>query len=133
MARPTPRAKEATRRRPLATRRTLGPDGAAPRLKRLPRRAAGTAAPIADGAQVVVPKRAAPGASPAQGTPAGPVHLNTATLEQLDALPGVGPTTTEERLPPTSLSESCSSLLEDLEGRGSKAAALPTLPLEERA
>jgi hypothetical protein len=30
-------------------------------------------------------------------------------------------------------SESCSSLLEDLGGRGSKAAALPTLPLEERA
>src|SRR5919198_4020078 len=53
------------------------------------------AAPLADGEQVVVPKRgatAAPGGSgsaPAGGAgPSGPVHLSTATLEQLDALPG---------------------------------------------
>jgi competence protein ComEA len=54
------------------------------------------AAPVADGAQVVVPRRAPPGAVVAQGqdAPAGPLHLNTATLEQLDALPGVGPSTT---------------------------------------
>ena len=65
------------------------------------------AAPVADGQQVLVPVRqrapgagggavAAPGeaASPA---PAGArVHLNSATLEQLDALPGVGPVTAQK-------------------------------------
>jgi competence protein ComEA len=58
------------------------------------------AAPIADGAQVVVPRRAPPGVAGAQGpeAPAGPLHLNTATLEQLDALPGVGPTTAQKIL-----------------------------------
>jgi competence protein ComEA len=59
------------------------------------------AAPIADGVQVVVPRRmtaaATTGAGPAQA-PAGPVHLNTATLEQLDELPGVGPSTAQKIL-----------------------------------
>jgi competence protein ComEA len=59
------------------------------------------AAPLADGTQVVVPSRAPPAggatsASPA--APAGPVHLNTATLEQLDGLPGVGPVTAQKIL-----------------------------------
>src|ERR671936_912131 len=58
------------------------------------------AAPLADGEQVVVPRRGVAGAAAAGGAgaaaggaamPAGPVHLNTATLEQLDSLPGVGP------------------------------------------
>jgi competence protein ComEA len=56
------------------------------------------AAPVADGAQVVVPRRVPPGAAAAPATPAaaaGPVHLNTATLEELDTLPGVGPTTAQ--------------------------------------
>jgi competence protein ComEA len=61
------------------------------------------AAPVADGAQVVVPRRAPAGAAAAGigGTPAapgGPVHLNTATLEQLDELPGVGPSTAQKIL-----------------------------------
>ena len=58
------------------------------------------AAPVADGAQVVVPRRtpvAAAGGGPS-ATPAGPLHLNTATLEQLDALPGVGPSTAQKIL-----------------------------------
>lgn len=51
------------------------------------------AAPLADGLQVVVPRRqsGSSGAAGGSTTPAGPVHLNTATLEQLDVLPGIGP------------------------------------------
>jgi competence protein ComEA len=62
------------------------------------------AAPIADGAQILVPRRMAAGAAAAGGgagdstAAAGPVHLNTATLEQLDALPGIGPTTAQKIL-----------------------------------
>ena len=59
------------------------------------------AAPLADGEQVVVPARiaAAPGvATAAPSSPAGPVHLSTATLEQLDALPGIGPVTAQKIL-----------------------------------
>lgn len=59
------------------------------------------AAPVSDGTQVVVPVRARPetaGSGPSQAAPAGPVHLNTATLEELDALPGVGPVTAQKIL-----------------------------------
>jgi competence protein ComEA len=60
------------------------------------------AAPIADGEQVVVPRRGAAGVVAAPGAAAGaaqgPVHLNTATLEQLDGLPGVGPVTAQKIL-----------------------------------
>jgi competence protein ComEA len=54
------------------------------------------AAPLADGQQVVVPRRGAAGAAAGGSTPAGPVHLSTATVEQLDALPGVGPVTAQK-------------------------------------
>ena len=62
------------------------------------------AAPLADGQQVVVPLRGAGGAPAAGGSEAtagalpGKVHLNSATLEQLDELPGVGPITAQQIL-----------------------------------
>lgn len=63
------------------------------------------AAPLEDGLQVLVPRRVpivAPAAREAPGGDAavaqGPVHLNTATLEQLDGLPGVGPVTAQKIL-----------------------------------
>jgi competence protein ComEA len=67
------------------------------------------AAPVADGEQIVVPGRgataggAAAGAG-AAGAPAGgsspsaPVDLNSATLEQLEGLPGIGPVTAQKIL-----------------------------------
>jgi competence protein ComEA len=59
------------------------------------------AAPVSDGTQVVVPRRAPPVPEGAEGSPgaaptSGPVHLNTATIEQLDELPGVGPVTAQK-------------------------------------
>jgi competence protein ComEA len=63
------------------------------------------AAKVADGQQVVVPKRAGAGgaAAPAAAgaaagaAPAGaPVSLNSATAEQLDTLDGVGPATAQK-------------------------------------
>ena len=61
------------------------------------------AAKLEDGRQVLVPKRvgggvaaaAAPGAT-VPGAPAQPIDLNTATLEQLDTLDGVGPATAQK-------------------------------------
>jgi len=61
------------------------------------------AAPVADGEQIVVPGRGAAGAvapsAPAAGSsPSAPLDLNSATLEQLEALPGIGPVTAQKIL-----------------------------------
>ncbi len=60
------------------------------------------AAQVSDGSQVVVPRRVVVEASPGGGEPAasaavgGQVHLNTATIQELDELPGVGPVTAQK-------------------------------------
>ena len=61
------------------------------------------AAPVADGEQVVVPGRGAAGVvgggPPAAGSsPSAPLDLNSATLEQLENLPGIGPVTAQKIL-----------------------------------
>jgi competence protein ComEA len=59
------------------------------------------AAPLADGEQIVIPLRgaAAPtGSATAASSSTAPVQLSTATLEQLDSLPGVGPMTAQKIL-----------------------------------
>jgi competence protein ComEA len=57
------------------------------------------AAPVSDGQQVVVPRRGSLGSAPAApggGPASGPLSLSSATAEQLDALPGVGPVTAQK-------------------------------------
>jgi competence protein ComEA len=54
------------------------------------------AAPLADGQQVLVPRKAANGVAAPPASSTGPVSLSAATVEQLDTLPGVGPVTAEK-------------------------------------
>ena len=79
--------------------RSRAPGGLTPKADRT---LVNLAAPLADGEQVIVPARVAGTAGSSGGSgsaaPAGPVHLNVATLEQLDALPGVGPVTAQKIL-----------------------------------
>lgn len=58
------------------------------------------AAPVADGQQVIVPNRVAGGAAGATAATAGggKVSLASATLDQLDELPGIGPVTAQKIL-----------------------------------
>jgi competence protein ComEA len=58
------------------------------------------AAPVADGQQIVVPTRAAPGASGGATATGGSakVSIASATIEELDALPGIGPVTAQKIL-----------------------------------
>jgi competence protein ComEA len=62
------------------------------------RSAVNLAAPVSDGQQVLVAARGggtAGAAGPAAGA-SGPVSLSTATPEQLDTLPGIGPVTAQK-------------------------------------
>jgi competence protein ComEA len=57
------------------------------------------AARLADGQQVVVPKRGPAGAPLVAGAGAGeegPISLGTATVEQLDTIDGIGPVTAQD-------------------------------------
>jgi competence protein ComEA len=57
------------------------------------------ASPVADGTQVIVPRKQASGAAAAGAaspTAPGPVHLNSATVEELETLPGIGPVTAQK-------------------------------------
>jgi competence protein ComEA len=61
------------------------------------------AAPIADGEQVLVPARLPVAVAASQGVavpgvPPGPIQLSSATPEQLDSLPGIGPATARKIL-----------------------------------
>ncbi len=62
------------------------------------RDAVNLAAPVSDGQQVLVPARGSPGsgAPGGAGAASGPVSLSSATAEQLDTLPGIGPVTAQK-------------------------------------
>lgn len=64
------------------------------------------AAKLEDGRQILLPERPTPGPGPAMPTPGAraagtvphgvPLNLNTATVEQLDTLDGIGPATAQQ-------------------------------------
>ena len=99
------------------------------------------AARVSDGERVLVPKKGEPpppvvaGAPPAggagagggKGVTAGPVDLNTATAEQLEALPGVGPATSKAILSYRASHGRFRSVTELLEVPGIGPAKLETL------
>ena len=65
------------------------------------RAAVNLAAPVSDGEQVIVARRGVAGATAVgvgagAGAATGPISLSTATAEQLDTLPGVGPVTAQK-------------------------------------
>jgi competence protein ComEA len=66
--------------------------------RRAERTAVNLAAPLADGQQVLVATRGEAAAGASTGSPGAttPVSLNSATPEQLDTLPGVGPVTAQK-------------------------------------
>ncbi len=56
------------------------------------------AAPLADGMQVLVPRRAASGTEEGPSAAGGRPSLSSASLTELDALPGIGPVTAQKIL-----------------------------------
>ena len=66
--------------------------------RRAERTGVNLAAPVSDGQQVLVPERGSGAAAGAAGAAAasGPVSLSSATAEQLDTLPGIGPVTAQK-------------------------------------
>jgi competence protein ComEA len=92
------------------------------------------AAKLQDGQQIVVPVRGAGAAGGAAGgapgpaagaAPGQPIHLSTATVEQLDEIDGIGPTLAERIVEYRDSSGGLSSLgeLSEVEGIGEKRLA----------
>lgn len=88
------------------------------------------AAPVVDGSRIYVPRfgEIAPAVSGASAAAdEGPLDLNAATLEQLDALPGIGPTTAQAILDERERRGGFRSVDELLEVRGIGPAKLEQL------
>lgn len=87
------------------------------------------AAPIADGERIYVPVEGEIVAASAggAGVPSGPLDLNAATAEQLDALPGIGPSTAAAILDERDRRGGFSSVDELLDVRGIGPAKLEQL------
>ncbi len=90
------------------------------------------AAPVTDGQQVYVPRRgeavpAVTGATVGTAPPMAMVDLNTATADQLDTLPGVGPATAQAILAERVRRGRFASVEELLEVRGIGEAKLDAL------
>jgi competence protein ComEA len=90
------------------------------------------AATVADGERIYVPRRGEAPVAPGGGatgaaTPSGPVDLNRATAEQLDALPGVGPSTAQAILDHRTRTGRFRSVDDLLEVRGIGPAKLEQL------
>jgi competence protein ComEA len=81
------------------------------------------AAELQDGQQIVVPVRgAAASSSVSPGAPEAPIHLSSATVEQLDEIDGIGPTLAERIVEYRDTNGGLGSLeeLAEVEGIGEK-------------
>lgn len=87
------------------------------------------AAPVADGERVYVPRAGeiVPGGPGNGDSPKGPLDLNTATLDQLDELPGIGPATAKAIIDERDRRGGFTSVEELLDVRGIGPAKLEQL------